>query len=142
MAVFGFEISQNGADHAGRPRLCQLARRGGYNRILANRKAHRTMTLEIHAPQADSLAQALATATGEDIDTAVVRAIEERLARIPRRREADRDADIDALFDRLARMPVLDPVLLIRSSDTPPTACRVDGHRHVRHFRRHHRRIR
>jgi antitoxin VapB len=66
------------------------------------------MTLEIHAPQADTLAQALATATGEDIDTAVLRAIEERLARIPRHQSADRHADIDALFDRLARMPVLD----------------------------------
>lgn len=66
------------------------------------------MTLEIHAPQADTLAQALATATGEDIDTAVVRAIEERLARIPRRQPANRDAEIDALFERLARMPVLD----------------------------------
>jgi antitoxin VapB len=67
------------------------------------------MTLEIHAPKAETLAQALATATGEDIDTAVVRAIEERLARVPRRPTASRDADIDALFDRLARMPILDP---------------------------------
>lgn len=66
------------------------------------------MTLEIHAPQADTLAQALATATGEDIDTAVMRAIEERLARVPRRQSAGRDADIDALFDRLTQMPVLD----------------------------------
>lgn len=67
------------------------------------------MTLEIHAPKAGTLAQALATATGEDIDTAVVRAIEERLARVPRRPTGSRDADIDALFDRLARMQVLDP---------------------------------
>jgi antitoxin VapB len=66
------------------------------------------MPLKIHAPKADQLAQALATATGEDIDTAVVRAIEERLARLPRRRSTDRDADIDALFDRLTQMPVLD----------------------------------
>ena len=66
------------------------------------------MTLEIHAPQADTLAQALATATGEDIDTAVVRAIEERLARVPRQQATDRDTDIDALFDRLTQLPVLD----------------------------------
>ena len=66
------------------------------------------MTLEIHAPQADTLAQALATATGEDIDTAVVRAIEERLARVPRRQSTDRDTDLDALFDRLTQMPVMD----------------------------------
>jgi antitoxin VapB len=67
------------------------------------------MTLEIHAPDADRLAQALANATGEDVDTAVLRAIEERLARLPRRRPGKRDAGIDTLFDRLARLPVLDP---------------------------------
>jgi hypothetical protein len=37
------------------------------------------MSLEIHAPKADALARELASATGEDIDTTVVRAIEERL---------------------------------------------------------------
>ena len=47
------------------------------------------MSPQIHAPKADALARELATATGEDIDTAVVRAIEERLARPPRRRPAD-----------------------------------------------------
>ena len=41
-------------------------------------------SLEIHAPKVDALARELASATGEDIDTAVVRAIEERLARTPR----------------------------------------------------------
>jgi antitoxin VapB len=65
------------------------------------------MSLEIHAPKADALARELATATGEDIDTAVVRAIEERLARTPRRRPADEKAKIEALFDRLAQLPVL-----------------------------------
>jgi antitoxin VapB len=66
------------------------------------------MSLEIHAPEANALARELATATGEDIDTAVVRAIEERLARTPRRRAADQEAAIEALFDRLAQLPVLD----------------------------------
>jgi len=65
------------------------------------------MSLEIHAPKADALARGLA-ATGEDIDTAVVRAIEERLARVPRRPGAGQDAAIEALFERLARLPVLD----------------------------------
>ncbi len=37
------------------------------------------MSLEIRAPEADGLARELAAATGEDIETAVVRAIEERL---------------------------------------------------------------
>jgi antitoxin VapB len=67
------------------------------------------MSLEIHAPEADALARELAAATGEDIDTEVIRAIEERLARTPRRRAADDAAAIEALFDRLARLPVLDP---------------------------------
>lgn len=66
------------------------------------------MSLEIRAPKADALARELATATGEDIDTAVVRAIEERLARTPRRRAAEEKAAIEALFDRLAQLPVLD----------------------------------
>jgi antitoxin VapB len=66
------------------------------------------MSLEIHAPKADALARELATATGEDIDTAVVRAIEERLARTPRRHAADGKAAIEALFHRLALLPVLD----------------------------------
>jgi antitoxin VapB len=54
------------------------------------------------------LARELAAATGEDIDTAVVRAIEERLARMPHRRGADKAAAIENLFDRLARLPLLD----------------------------------
>ncbi len=66
------------------------------------------MSLEIHAPKAGVLARQLATATGEDIDTAVVRAIEERLARTPRRHVADQRAAIEGLFDRLAQLPVLD----------------------------------
>ena len=66
------------------------------------------MSLEIRAPKADALARELAAATGEDVDTAVVRAIEERLARTPRRRAADGEAAIEALFDRLAQLPVLD----------------------------------
>ena len=56
------------------------------------------MSLEIHAPKADALAREHAAATGEDIDTAVVRAVR-GLARTPR---------IGALFERLARLPVLD----------------------------------
>jgi antitoxin VapB len=66
------------------------------------------MSLEIHAAEADALARELAAATGEDIDTAVVRAIEERLARMPRQRVADRGTAIESLFDRLERLPVLD----------------------------------
>lgn len=66
------------------------------------------MGLEIRAPKADTLARELATATGEDIDTAVIRAIEERLARMPRRRAPDGEAAIEEAFDRLAQLPVCD----------------------------------
>lgn len=69
----------------------------------------RAMSLEIRSPRADRLAQELASATGEDIDTAVERAIEERLARVPRPLPPERRAQVKALLDRLARMPVLDP---------------------------------
>ncbi len=58
------------------------------------------MSLEIRSPKADALARELATATGEDVDTAVLKAIEERLARIPRRLPADRQAEIETLFDK------------------------------------------
>jgi len=46
-------------------------------------------------PEADALARELAVATGEDIDAAVVRAIEERPARTPHRRAADEEAAIE-----------------------------------------------
>jgi antitoxin VapB len=66
------------------------------------------MSLEIRSPKVDALAHELATATGEDVDTAVLKAIEERLARVPRPLSADRQVEIDTLFDRLASMPVRD----------------------------------
>ncbi len=66
------------------------------------------MPLELRSAKADALARELATATGEDIETAVERAIEERLKRIPRRPRAPKPLDIDAIFDRLAQTPVLD----------------------------------
>jgi antitoxin VapB len=66
------------------------------------------MSLEIRSPKADALAHELATATGEDVDTAVLKAIEERLACFPRPLSTDRQIEIDILSDRLASMPVLD----------------------------------
>jgi len=66
------------------------------------------MSLEIRSPKADALAHELATATGEDIDTAVERAIEERLARVPRALPVQGLPGIDALFERLAEMPIRD----------------------------------
>lgn len=66
------------------------------------------MAIQLSSPKANTLARKLADATGEDIETAVERAIEERLARVPKRAPHRQRADIDAIFDRLARMPVLD----------------------------------
>jgi antitoxin VapB len=64
------------------------------------------MSLEIRAPEADALARELADATGEDIDTAVVRAIRERLARTPRPQAGG--VTIEAIFEQLAQLPILD----------------------------------
>jgi antitoxin VapB len=67
------------------------------------------MSVELTSPKVDALARELAAATGEDIATAVERAIEERLARLPSQAGVQGSADLDAIFDRLAAMPVLDP---------------------------------
>jgi antitoxin VapB len=66
------------------------------------------MPLELCSTKADALARELAEATGEDIETAVERAIEERLARLSRALPPPRLAKIDAAFERLTTMPVLD----------------------------------
>jgi antitoxin VapB len=66
------------------------------------------MALEINSVKASNLASQLAAATGEDVDTAVVRAIEERLVRVTRQAPLAKDDELDHLFDKLAQMPVLD----------------------------------
>jgi hypothetical protein len=66
------------------------------------------MSLEIRSAKVDAMARELATATGEDLETAVERAIAERLSRLHRPLSKRRRGDIGALFDRLARMPVQD----------------------------------
>jgi antitoxin VapB len=66
------------------------------------------MALEINSVKAGNLASQLAAATGEDVDTAVVRAIEERLVRVTRQAPLATDDELDYLFEKLAQMPVLD----------------------------------
>jgi antitoxin VapB len=66
------------------------------------------MAPQIPSQKADALAHELAAATGEDIDTAVIRALEERLARIPRSLARDRQIAVEELFNKLASMPVVD----------------------------------
>ncbi len=62
----------------------------------------------INSERVAHLATELAAATGEDMETAVVCALEERLARVARSAPTEHDDEIDALFDRLAQMPVRD----------------------------------
>lgn len=65
--------------------------------------------MNIRSAKVDELAQRLARLTGEDIETALERAIEERLSRVAPAAPADRRAAMDLFFERLSQMRVLDP---------------------------------
>ena len=65
--------------------------------------------MNIRSAKVDELAQRLARLTGEDIETALERAIEERLSRIVRPVPVDREAALNAFFERASLMHVLDP---------------------------------
>jgi antitoxin VapB len=65
--------------------------------------------MNIRSPQLDELAQRLAQLTGEDIETALRRAVEERLSRVAAAAPADRRAAMQSFFDRVSQMRVLDP---------------------------------
>jgi antitoxin VapB len=65
--------------------------------------------MNIRSAKVDELAQRLARLTGEDVETAMERAIEERLSRIAPPLPADRHAAMRSFFDRACRLPVLDP---------------------------------
>ena len=64
-------------------------------------------SMNIRSAKVDQLAQRLARLTGEDVETALERAIEERLSRVAPPAPADRKAALDAFFERVSRMPVL-----------------------------------
>jgi antitoxin VapB len=66
-------------------------------------------SMNIRSAKVDQLVQRLARLTGEDVETALERAIEERLSRIARPTPSDRRAALDTFFERVSRMPVLDP---------------------------------
>jgi antitoxin VapB len=66
------------------------------------------MSLELNSPETDALVRELATATGEDVETAVRRAVEERLARVPRKLDTAQRKAVAAIFDELRHLPVLD----------------------------------
>jgi antitoxin VapB len=64
--------------------------------------------MNIRSAKVDQLAQRLARLTGEDVETALERAIEERLSRVALPTPGDRRAALDTFFERVSRMPVLD----------------------------------
>ena len=65
--------------------------------------------MNIRSAKLDQLAQRLARLTGEDVETALQRAIEERLSRVTPPAPADRKAAMDLFFEQVSRMRVLDP---------------------------------
>jgi hypothetical protein len=64
--------------------------------------------MNIASAKVDELAERLIRLTGEDMETALERAIEERLARIAITKRADREAALRRFFDRVSTMPVKD----------------------------------
>jgi antitoxin VapB len=64
--------------------------------------------MNIHSSTLDELARRLARLTGEDVETALRRAIEERLSRVAAPSPAGRRAAMDSFFERASRLPVLD----------------------------------
>jgi antitoxin VapB len=64
--------------------------------------------MNIRSAKIDQLAQHLARLTGEDVETALERAIEERLSRIAAPEPADRKAAMASFFERVSSMHVLD----------------------------------
>jgi antitoxin VapB len=66
--------------------------------------------MNIASRKLDELAQRLARLTGENVETALERAVEERLSRISADApEGDRREAMQTFFDRVSRMPVIDP---------------------------------
>jgi len=65
--------------------------------------------MNIRSSKVDQLIEQLSRLTGEDVETALARAIEERLSRVAPPVPADRRAAMNAFFEYTSRMPVLDP---------------------------------
>jgi antitoxin VapB len=71
--------------------------------------ASQGMPMNIASAKVDELAQRLSSLTGEDLETAVERAIAERLSRIEAPEAMDRQTALREFFDRVSQMPVKDP---------------------------------
>ena len=65
--------------------------------------------MNIRSAKVDELVRRLADLTGEDVETAMERAIEERLSRVAPPATDDRKAAMDSFFERASRMRVRDP---------------------------------
>lgn len=65
--------------------------------------------MNIRSAKVDQLVQRLARLTGEDVETALERAIEERLSRVAPLAPTDRIAALESFFERVSHMRVLDP---------------------------------
>jgi antitoxin VapB len=65
--------------------------------------------MNIRSTRVDRLIEQLSRLTGEDVETALARAIEERLSRVAPPEPVDRKAAMNAFFENASRMPVLDP---------------------------------
>jgi antitoxin VapB len=64
--------------------------------------------MNIRSAKVDELAQRLARLTGEDVETALERAIEERLSRVKPPAPADKKAAMKLFFERASSLRVLD----------------------------------
>jgi antitoxin VapB len=64
--------------------------------------------MNIRSTKIDRLIEQLSQVTGEDVETALARAIEERLSRVVSGEPTDRKAAMNAFFECASRMPVLD----------------------------------
>ncbi len=64
--------------------------------------------MNIASPKVDKLANRLARLTGEDVETALERAVEERLSRLEAATPGDRRVVMGRFFERVSAMPVRD----------------------------------
>jgi antitoxin VapB len=64
--------------------------------------------MNIASPKLDELARRLARLTGEDVGTALERALEERLSRVAKSGPLDRKVAMRRFFDLVSKMPIRD----------------------------------
>jgi antitoxin VapB len=94
--------------------------------------------MNIRSTRVDQLAQQLARVTGEDVETALERAIEERLSRVAPPAPADRKAALDTFFERVSRCAFWIPGRWTKSWVMTVADCRPDGSGYVRDHRYYH----